>query len=242
MTRRTVLFVVACLAAACGGGGDDDQELLVLAAASLSEAFTELGEAFETTSGVRVDLSFEASSALVRQLEEGAPADVVATADEDTMHMVRDRTGPPAVFARNTLAIVVERQNPLAIGGVRDLARPDVTYVMCAPQVPCGRLARTVLDRAGVSATPASEEDNVKAVVSKVVLGEADAGIVYVTDVKAAARVDSVALPLPDNVTTSYPIAVVKSSGRARIAERFRAYVMSSAGQAVLARYGFLPR
>ena len=162
----------------------------MLAAASLAAAYTEIGDAFETEHpGANVVLSFDASSALVTQINEGAPADVFASADEANMTKLTDaggNAGEPQIFATNSLQIIVGSGNPKGITGVADLAQPGLLYVTCAPEVPIGKYAAEVLTAANVTVTPVSFEQNVKGIVTKVTADEADAGIVYKTDVIAA--------------------------------------------------------
>jgi molybdate transport system substrate-binding protein len=215
----------------------------VLAAASLTEAFGEIGRRFEAAHpGVTVRFGFDASSTIVRQVAAGAPADVVATADEVTMQRAVDAgaVGPPALFARNHLAVVVAPGNPEGIGSLADLARPGLTVVLCAPEAPCGRAAATALERAGVRLAPRSLEPTVKGVVARVRLGEADAGIVFATEVRAAApHVEGLPLPPAHDVEVAYPIAPVRSSSRPAEAAGFVAFVRSGEGRAVLAAAGF---
>ena len=249
LTRRIV--VLALLLTACGAGDDPPAgqaggpsgSVTVLAAASLTESFTEIGRRFEAANrGVDVTFSFDASSTLVQQVKAGAPADVLATADEATMKQAVNAgtVTSPALFARNRLAIIVARGNPKAVRAITDLARPGLIVVLCAPDVPCGRFGGQILDRAGVRAEPRSLEPNVKGVVSKVVLGEADAGIVYSTDVKAAGdKAQGVDIPLPQNVVASYPIATLRSPRNRTAAEAFTAFVRSEDGQSVLTGAGF---
>ncbi|MFP5317662.1 MAG: molybdate ABC transporter substrate-binding protein [Acidimicrobiia bacterium] len=248
-----LLAVAATALAACGGGdspagtsGDGLRgNLIVLAAASLTEAFDEIGERFEAAHpGVEVTFSYDASSALAQQVLSGAPADVLATADEVTMHQAVGGSvvDPPAVFARNRLAVVVGAGNPEGIRSLADLARPGLVVVLCAEQVPCGRFSNQVLERAGVRAQPRSFEANVKGVVSKVVLGEADAGIAYLTDARAAGRrVEAVPIPDAQNVVAAYPVAVVSSAPNRAAATAFVAYVRSPDGQSALESFGFEP-
>ena len=234
-------------AAACAGSAGDAGRVTVLAAASLTEPFSEIARRFEAAhAGTEVALSFDASSALVRQVADGAPADVVATADEVALAEVAERlVRPPVVFAHNRLTLAVGRGNPRRVSTVPDLARPDVVVVLCSPEVPCGRFAARVLDRAGVAALrPRSYEPNVKAVVAKVALGEADAGIVYQTDVReqgAASGVEGVAIPPEHNVTAAYAIAAVSSSRSPAPASAFVDFVRSAEGRSVLAAAGFDP-
>ncbi len=227
------VVLVGALLAACGGT-DDDTRLTVFAAASLTESFTELGATFEDDHpGVEVVFNFAGSSELVSQIADGAPADVVATADEATMARL---DVAPIVFATNRLEIVVEPGNPLGIARLRDLDDPDLVVVRCADPVPCGAYARDVLAAADVDITPASLEQNVKAVVTKVALGEADAGLAYATDVRSG-DVDGVEIPEAADVVVRYPVAVVDDADSD--ASAFVGFVTGTAGQAILAEYGF---
>ena len=252
-TRRGLAAaLVLFLAAACGnaGGGSAPARagtvrgsITVLAAASLLEPFTDLGRRFEDLHPqASVRFSFDASSTLARQVEAGAPADVLATADEASMAPVAEAglVSPPAVFARNRLAILVAAGNPLGVGGVADLDRSNLDLVVCAPEVPCGRLAGEVLRRAGVAARPRSFEPNVKGVVSKVTLGEADAGIVYASDVRAAGdQAEGIEIPPAHNVVATCPVAVVRAAPNPGAAARFVELVRSEEGRRVLAAAGF---
>jgi molybdate transport system substrate-binding protein len=170
---------------------------------------------------------------------------VFASADEVNMQKLVDAGavgGEPVVFARNLLEIIVEPGNPMGITGVADLARDDLAVITCAPEVPCGRYAAEVFEKAGVTVAVRSLEENVKAVVSKVTLGEADAGIVYRTDVTAAGdRADGVPIPEDLNVVATYPVAVTREAPNSAVAEAFVAFVRSPQAQAILASYGFLP-
>jgi molybdate transport system substrate-binding protein len=158
------------------------------------------------------------------------------------MDKVKDLVGTPQNFASNLLAIVVEKGNPKGVKTLDDLASPDLKVVLAAEEVPAGKYAKQILDKAGVSAQPVSQEDNVKAVVTKVSLGEADAGIVYVTDVTAGGdKVEGVDIPKAQNVTATYPIATVKASKDQEGASAFMDLVLSAEGQQVLKEYGFLP-
>ena len=220
-------------------------EITVLAASSLTESFTEIGKAFEGANpGTKVKFSFASSNTLATQANQGAPADVFASADESNMQKVTEvgNASEPVVFARNRLAILTEKGNPQSIARLQDFNRENIVYVICARQVPCGQYAGLALDRAGVKRQPASYEENVKAVVYKVRTGEADSGIVYFTDAKAAAASTSyVEIPPAANVIAKYPIAVLKQSGNVDTANAFKAYVASGPGQQILAKYGFLP-
>jgi molybdate transport system substrate-binding protein len=252
-TRLAALLAVAALAlAGCGGGdgsGDGGSgaaapgEIKVFAAASLTAAFTKLGERYSSANGgAKVTFNFAGSQALATQIQQAAPADVFASADVPNMDKVKDLVGTPRSFASNLLAIVVEQGNPKGVEGLDDLADPDLKVVLAAEEVPAGKYAKQILDQAGVSVTPVSQEDNVKAVVTKVSLGEADAGIVYVTDVTAGGdKVEGVDIPPDQNVTATYPIATVKASQAPEAAQAFVDLVRSAKGQQVLKEHGFLP-
>jgi molybdate transport system substrate-binding protein len=244
-----LLLAGALMVAACGGGDEpgggstSPGELKVFAAASLTAAFTELGQQFTAANGgTRVIFNFAGSQALATQIQQGAPADVFASADVPNMDKVKDLAGDPQVFASNLLQIVVENGNPKDVKGLDDLAERDLKVVLAAEEVPAGKYAKQILDRAGVSVRPVSLEDDVKAVVTKVSLGEADAGIVYVTDVSAGGdKVEGVAIPTDQNVTATYPIATVKASKAQDEAQAFMDLVLSDQGRQVLERYGFRP-
>jgi molybdate transport system substrate-binding protein len=215
----------------------------VFAAASLTAAFTDLGKQFESQNpGAKATLNFAASSALANQIVEGGQADVFASADEANMKKVAAQTNAPKTFARNRLEIVVEKGNPKQIHGLADLAKSGLVVVLCAAHVPCGNFADQALAKANVTVKVASREDNVKAVLTKVQLGEADAGIVYVTDVKSGGdKIEGVEVPDAQNVIATYPIATVKAAKNAAGAQAFVDLVTSAAGSQTLQRYGFLP-
>jgi len=246
------LFLAAArVTAACGGNGVQGQpqvsgSISVFAAASLTDAFKALGTSFEKeNSGVTVKLNFAGSPTLVTQIENGAQADVFASADTTNMDRLKTdgfTTGSPKVFAHNKLEIVVAPGNPKHIATLADLTKPGLVYISAGPTVPAGKYAAQALDKAGVKVTPKSLETDVKSVLSKVQLGEADAGIVYATDVNAAGdKVTGVDIPDQYNVVATYPVAVVKGSANSPTANSFIEYVVSSAGQALLASYGFQP-
>jgi molybdate transport system substrate-binding protein len=247
-----VLTVAALVLAACGGGDNEpgggsasgsSNEIKVFAAASLTAAFTKLGEQYSSANGgTKVTFNFAGSQALATQVQQAAPADVFASADIPNMDKVKDLVGTPQNFASNLLQIVVEKGNPKGVKALDDLASPDLKVVLAAEEVPAGKYAKQILDKAGVSVTPVSQEDNVKAVVTKVSLGEADAGIVYVTDVTAGGdKVEGVEIPEDQNVMATYPIATVKASKAQDKAQAFMDLVLSADGQQVLKEYGFLP-
>ena len=238
--RRALLALLLLLLPACSED-EPGPTLTVFAAASLSDSFPALGRAYEAAHpGSRVVFSFAGSQTLVAQVQQGAPADVLVTADAATAEQVRDElAAPPRLLARNRLAIVTEPGNPLGIPTLRDLARPGVRVVLAGPTVPVGKAARAALAEASVTVRPVSEEPDVKAVVQRVRLGEADAGIAYATDLVAAK--DQVGgTPLP-GVSNVLPGAVLRSSGQAEAATRFLDLVLSPEGQRVLGTYGFLP-
>jgi molybdate transport system substrate-binding protein len=249
-TRLAAVLAAAALVLA-GCGGDDEPsggtsaspaELKVFAAASLTAAFTEIGGRFTDASGTKVTFNFAGSQALATQIQQAAPADVFASADTANMDKVADLVGTPRNFASNQLQIVVEQGNPKGVKGLDDLANPDLKVVLAAPDVPAGRYAAESLAKAGVTVEPVSQEDNVKAVVTKVSLGEADAGIVYVTDVAAGGdRVEGVGIPEELNVLATYPIATVKASKAQDQEQAFMDQVLGAEGQQVLKAHGFLP-
>jgi molybdate transport system substrate-binding protein len=245
-----VLTVTAALSNACSGNAPPGASpsalngtITVFAASSLNAAFTTMGADFQKLHpGTMVTFSFAGSSGLAAQIQQGAIGDVFASADQSNMKKLVDAgltAESPTVFARNVLEIVVGKGNPKHISSPADLARSGVVVVLCAPAVPCGRYAAQALQKAGVSVKPASQEADVKAVVSKVALGEADAGIVYVTDVRAAgAGVEGVAIPPSLNVVADYPIVVLKDSQNSALAKAFVGYALGD-GRPTLARYGF---
>ena len=264
--RHTVITVVAALvglgAAGCGQGGSDpgsgggaggtasasspgavSGDLTVLAAASLTESFTTLGKQFEAANpGVKVTLSFAASSALANQVTSGAPADVFASASTTTMDAVvaAGAAADPKPFAQNVMQIAVPPANPGRVTGVADLASASVKTAVCQPQVPCGSTAHRVFVNAKLTVTPVTLEPDVRSVLSKVRLGEVDAGVVYVTDVLAAGdKVTGIEIPADVNAATSYPIAALTRSPNATTAAAFVDYVLSPAGASVLTAAGF---
>jgi len=223
------------------------QTVTVFAAASLTAAFQNMATTFERAHpDVKVQLNFAGSSTLVQQIQQGAPADVFASADEANMQKLTESgavAGTPQLFARNQLQIAVAAGNPKGIAGLADLTKPGLTIALCGPTVPCGRYAAEAFVKAGVTAPAASQELDVKAVVSKVAMGEEDAGIVYVTDVRAAGgKVTGVNIPESSNVIARYPIAMVKDAPNPAAATAFIDFVLSSDGQRILADFGFLSR
>jgi molybdate transport system substrate-binding protein len=256
--RVPVLLVVsATLAlAGCGssGGGSTSSSasssgsgasgsITVFAAASLKEAFTTLGTQFESANpGSKVTFNFGASSTLATQITQKAPADVFAAASTKTMDTVVQAgdASDPKTFAVNTMEIATPPKATVPVTSLADLGKSGVKVVVCQKDVPCGVAAATLFTKNKVTVAPVSEEADVKAVLTKVELGEADAGIVYVTDVKAAGdKVVGVEIPADQNVTTKYPIAAISGSSQSATAQAFVAYVLSPAGQSVLAAAGF---
>lgn len=242
LRRRLAALVLAGLCAACSDRAP--QRARVFAAASLTAAFTELAAEFaKTAGGDAVDLNFAGTPQLVVQLREGAKVDVFASADLPNMQKVEALggvVGKPVPFATNRLCIVVPKGNPHGIRGLADLAVADRRVLLCGPEVPAGRYAREALAKASVVVQSRSDEPSVKAVVGKVVLGEAAAGIVYATDAAAARdKLDAVAIPAEHNLVASYPIAVLTKGDAESVGAAFVAFVRSPAGRAVLGKHGF---
>jgi len=220
--------------------------VVVFAATSLTEAFDKIGAQFEKANpGVTVKFNYNGSSSLATSINQGAPADVFASAAPENMKTVTDAgdaAGTPKTFASNTGEIMVEKGNPKHIESVKDLADDKIKVAVCAPEVPCGAVATAIFKNAGVTVKPVSEETNVGGVVTKVTLGEVDAGIVYVTDVKAnESKAAGVTIPADQNAITEYPIVEVKNAPNAAAAKAFISYVLGPDGQKVLASFGFLP-
>jgi len=249
-TLAALLLVTATAACsdddpdAADPGGDGGTTLTVFAAASLTSSFEQLGESFEKShEGVQVDFNFAGSSDLVAQVQSGAPADVLASADEANMEKLTadDLQGSdPELFATNTLEIATPPDNPADVQSLEDLADPDINLVICAPEVPCGAASQSVAEAAGVTLEPDSEEQSVTDVLGKVTSGEADAGLVYVTDVITAGdAVQGIEFPESASVVNSYPIATVADSENADLAQEFVDLVLSDEGQQVLADAGF---
>jgi molybdate transport system substrate-binding protein len=219
-------------------------EVTIFAASSLVDGFSAIGDKMKKSNpGVRFTFNFGSSSTLATQITNGAPADVFASADETNMQKIVDAQladGVPTAFASNRLEIAVAAGNPKKIAGLADLARADLVLILAAPTVPAGKYALDALGKAGVVAKPASLEVDVRAVLNKVSLGEADAGIVYVTDVKSAAsRVTGVEIPDQYQVIARYPVVVVKGTKNGALAHRFVDYLISPAGQGVVGDFGF---
>ena len=234
----SLVLLAACSADSPAGS---DQTLTVLAASSLTEAFPQIATAFASEhAGVDVRLSFGGSQELVAQATSGLPADVLALAGTSSLNTVDDVAGPPVVFAHNRLAIIVPPGNPAAVRSLTDLADPGVAVALAGPEVPAGQYAAQMLADAGVTVSPVSEEVDVKAVVTRVSFGGADAGVVYVTDATAAGdAVDTVTIPTAENIVATYPAATVGSSEQPELANEFVSFLTSPAAQDILRRYGF---
>nr|WP_041583269.1 molybdate ABC transporter substrate-binding protein [Xylanimonas cellulosilytica] len=255
--RRSLVAATAVLLAlgTAGCAGTDDAgdapttpapeaaTLTVLAAASLKNVFTQLGESFEADHpGVSVTFSFAGSSDLVAQIQQGAPADVFASADTTNMDKLVDDAlvTSPVDFATNTLTIAVPPGNPAGITSLADLTADDVRLVVCAPQVPCGSATVKVEEAAGLDLQPVSEEQSVTDVLTKVIADEADAGLVYVTDVQGAGdKVTGIAFPESASAVNTYPIAVLDDAAESDLAQQFVDLVTGPTGQAALAEAGF---
>jgi molybdate transport system substrate-binding protein len=229
--------------AATGSATASTASITVFAAASLQGTFTQLGKQFEAAHpGDKVTFSFGPSSGLATQIINGAPADVFASAAVKNMNQVvkSGDAASPADFAKNKMEVAVPPGNPGHVTSVDSLDKSSVKTAVCQPQVPCGVVANTVFKNASITVKPVTQEADVKSVLTKVELGDVDAGMVYVTDVKAAgSKVKGVQISSADNATTTYPIATVSKSGHMSTAKAFVAYVLSPAGQKVLTAAGF---
>ncbi|MEU8518060.1 molybdate ABC transporter substrate-binding protein [Streptomyces sp. NBC_01216] len=254
--RRAIAIVTAALVvplAGCGddvakdtggqasAGGEPSVRLTVLAAASLTDVFETAGAAYEKARpGTTVTFSFAGSQELAAQVAQGAPADALVTADTRTMDKVSADTGTPSVIARNRLVIATGEGNPHRVDALTDLADPKLKVVLAAPEVPVGKYGEKILDARRITVKPVSQEPNVRAVLSKVALGEADAGLVYRTDaVTAADKVDAVEIPDAQNAVTAYPAATLKQSRNAEAAADFVAWLSSPQAQKILRDAGF---
>ncbi|MEU2824749.1 MULTISPECIES: molybdate ABC transporter substrate-binding protein [unclassified Streptomyces] len=264
--RRTAAAVLTAVLlvplAACGNDGSDTEkdsassakpsdsapasgapaaELTVLAAASLTDVFKEAGAAYEKENpGTKVKFSFAGSQELAAQVKQGAPADALVTADTKTMDGLSAETGTPTVIAKNRLVIAVSEGNPEKVGSLKDLADTKLKVVLAAPEVPVGRYSKQILDAQKTEVKPVSQEPNVRAVLSKVELGEADAGLVYKTDAETAPdKVDAIDIPDAENAVASYPAATLKASKHSEAAAAFVAWLSTPAAQKILQGAGF---
>jgi molybdate transport system substrate-binding protein len=251
-------LVLALLLGACSEppAGSTSRTLTVYAAASLTDAFTEIGHTFEAGHpGITVVFNFGGSQNLRTQIEQGATADVFASANTKEMdtlvaeHFVA--ASAPAVFLTNQLVVILPKNNPAGIASLEDLSKPGLKLVLAAEEVPAGKYARQILDHLNaqfgadykdkVLANVVSNEDNIRQAVTKVQLGEADASIVYISDAVAVPELQRIEIPPDVNVIAEYPIARLVKSSNSDLAKEFIAYVLSSSGQATLEKWGFTP-
>lgn len=251
-TRTPAVAAVASFAAlalvlaGCGSGADPSspESVTVFAAASLNKTFTELGQLYEQQNpGASVTFNFAGSNSLLEQISNGAEADVFASADQKTMGKAVAAgviDGDPTVFTSNVLTIVTPPGNPAGIQSFADLAKPGLSLVVCAPQVPCGAATGEIADATGARLTPVSEESSVTDVLGKVTTGQADAGLVYVTDAASAGdKVQVIDFPEAAGAVNEYPIAPVEGAKNPVGATRFIELVTSDQGQRVLREAGF---
>ncbi|KJK45284.1 molybdate ABC transporter substrate-binding protein [Streptomyces sp. NRRL F-4428] len=254
--RRTVVSAAALSAAllagltACGGGeepaapsasGAPPANLTVLAASSLTDVFRTAGAAYEKAHpGTKVTFSFAGSQELAAQVKQGAPADALVTADTRTMDGLRAETGEPRVVAKNRLVIATGKGNPFKVDELKDLADPGLKVVLAAPEVPVGRYSRQILDAQKVAVKPVSQEPSVRAVLGKVEMGEADAGLVYRTDAaRSGGKVVTVEIPDGQNAVASYPAATLRHSWNAGAAAAFTAWLSGPEAQKIFQEAGF---
>lgn len=246
MTRRLTILGLALVLCACGGQGTDslpgESSITVFAAASLQPAFDKIGARLQTTNNIRTTFNYAGTQTLTAQVQQGAQGDVFASADTSHMTTLQGSgllSGQATIFAHNKLEIAVAKGNPKHIQTLADLSRAGLVVVLADPSVPAGKYAQQALAKAKVTVHPASLELQVTAVLNKVALGEADAGIVYVSDVLTNGKVDGVAIPEEQNVLADYPIAALKSASNPTGARAFIDSVLSSDGQATLKSAGF---
>jgi molybdate transport system substrate-binding protein len=244
--HRIAALALAAVLGAAGCGAPDaagGEQVTVFAAASLTDVFERLAGQFrDEHTGVELDIQYGGSSSLARGITEGAPADVFASADEAQMAVVADAdlAVEPVVFATNVLTIAVPEGNPAGITGLADFARDELTLAICAPEVPCGTAAERLFDVAGVTAVPDTLEEDVRAALTKVELGEADAALVYASDARAMrATVDGIDVAEADEVVNRYPIALLRDADDPGAAQDFVDLVLSDDGARALTDYGF---
>jgi molybdate transport system substrate-binding protein len=240
-----MLLALAVSMLACGSTaatGSSPSNLTVFAAASLQPAFDSVGRQLHQSKNVMTTFSYAGTQTLTNQLQQGAPADVFASADTAHMTTIQNGgllAGPSKIFAHNRLEIAVAKGNPKGIRTLADLSRNSLVVVLADPSVPAGKYAQQALSQAHVTVHPASLELQVTGVLSKLALGEADAGIVYVSDIVTSGKVDGVAIPDSQNVVADYPIAVLKAASNPAAAQAFIDLVISPDGQAILRAAGF---
>ncbi|MFD7627901.1 molybdate ABC transporter substrate-binding protein [Streptomyces sp. NPDC059851] len=228
-------------ASASSGAAPKAARLTVLAASSLTDVFKTAGAAYEKAHpGTKITFSFAGSQELAAQVKQGSPADALVTADTKTMDGLKGETGEPSIIAKNRLVIATGKGNPFKIAALKDLADTKIKVVLAAPEVPVGRYSKQILDAQKIAVKPVSQEPNVRAVLSKVELGEADAGLVYKTDsAKSADKVEAVEIPDEQNAVASYPAATLKQSGNAGAAAAFVAWLSGPEAQKILQDAGF---
>jgi molybdate transport system substrate-binding protein len=260
MKKNAFIALIAVLAMASSlGWGQEPQELTVFTAASLTGAFSELGRMFENDTGIAVAFNFDGSQALRTQIENGAYADVFASANKKHMNAIKDagliNSSSIVVFTKNKISLIISKDNPGRIKNLSDLARPGIKIVMGTKDVPVGDYALQIIDklandsafgpdyRAAVLANVISQETTVNYVVTKVALGEADVGFAYVSDITEdlASKVDKIDIPDVFNVIAEYPMAVMNESQHPAESQEFVNLVTSDRGKAALEKYGFAP-
>ena len=254
----SILLLLILVLSACNGANTNSEPrtLTVYAAASLTEAFTEIGDAFEASHlDVTVAFNFGGSQNLRTQIEQGAPVDVFASANAKEMDALVAQnmvpSGEPKVFLTNQLIVILPEENPAGVASLEDLGKPGLKLVLAAEEVPAGRYAREILEKLNamfgaeyrdkVLANVVSNEDNIRQAVTKVQLGEADASIVYVSDAVAVPELQKIQIPAEMNVVAEYPIARLGGSSNPDLANAFIEYVLSPDGQATLKKWGFTP-
>ncbi len=240
------LLLGACEGTTGGGAAENEDKVVVLVGSGLKDVFTEAGAAFEQAHpGVTIEFKFGHIPDLLAALDQGTPADLIVGHDEQSLEQLVKQgktAGPPRILARNGLAIVVPAENPKEITRLSDLSRPAVAAVLCRPELPCGASAQRALREAGVRVT-APLVDGGPAVVSRVVRGEADAGIAFLSDIRAGGpKVKAVAIPTREEVSIGIPAVVLKSGGHPEEAEEFLDFLYSEAGIAIFQSHGFIRR
>ena len=246
LASLVMIPIFGVIFAGCASSDDTTTSLRIAATSSLTEVFNDIGEQFmQDNPDITIAFNFASSSDLALQISQGLPADVFASADVKNMAKVTDAGllhGQPVAFATNSLEIVVEKGNPLFIDSLAQLADPSLLFVTCPIEVPIGGYTAEVLRNAGVTVTPASLEENVKGILTKVALGEADAGIVYRTDILAAGN-SVTGVPIADNVnvTTKYLVGALRDSQNQDASQRFIIFLSSEQGQKIFSQFGFGP-